>query len=100
MSDITSRVKQRKNVGKGKSTKSKENGENGVKVFENGNNGSRKPPNIKSSKTSFVVKTIFYLLLSVFVVVATLISIDYRTGHLKEAYETNIPPKVSCQNQS
>ena len=95
MSVDASRVKTRKNMPKGKSAKSKDNDENGVKsedVIKNGKSSAVKPT---SSKTSFFVKSIFYTLLSTFVVVATLVSIDYRTGHLKKAYETNIPPEVS-----
>ena len=49
---------------------------------------------------------VFYSLLSIFVVVATLVSIDYKTGLIKETYnthaplikdtyDTHVPPEVS-----
>jgi hypothetical protein len=92
MTGEISRAKQRKTVTKAKSAKSSENGVNGI----NGSNVSQNnKPSTGSSKTSLFIRLIFYTLLSVFVVVATLVSLDYRAGHLKEAYETNIPPAVS-----
>ena len=91
MSGEVSRAKQRKAAAKTQTSSSKDNNKNGSskQIILNGKERSVKP-----SKTSFCVKLIFYTLLSIFVVVATLISIDYRAGHLKEAYQTNIPVEV------
>ena len=99
MSGVVSRTKQRNTAGKGKSVKSKENGENGVNVSDILKNGKPTKSSSGPSKTSFLVRLMFYTILSIFVVVATLISIDYRSGYLKEAYETNIPTEVRyhCQ---
>ena len=96
--DVSS-VKLRKSTAKGKTAKSKENGINGVKAANGLKNGksSAVKPTLGSSKTSLLVKSMFYTLLSIFVIIATLVSIDYRTGHLSKAYETNIPTEVSFE---
>ena len=91
MSGEVSRAKQRKAVAKASNSAVNGNTKSGSskKVVQNGTDSSIKP-----SKASFCVRFVFYTLLSTFVVVATLISIDYRAGHLKEAYQTNIPKEV------
>ena len=95
MTGEVSRAKQRKTVTKAKNAKSTENGVNGTNGTNVSQNNKTSQASTGSSKTSLFIRLIFYTLLSVFVVVATLVSIDYRAGHLKEAYETNIPPEVS-----
>merc|ERR1711881_700712 len=47
----------------------------------------------KKSSSGCCVKLIFFTLLAVFCVVATVIYIDYKPGQLKEAYG-NIPPEI------
>ena len=89
MSGEVSRAKQRKAANKTQNNSNK-NGSSASK--SNLVNGKQHP--IKPSTSSLCVRLIFYTLLSIFVVVATLISMDYRAGHLKEAYQTNIPKEV------
>ena len=95
MSGEVSRARQRKAVSKAKSEKSNANGENKVNGSDIFKNGKTSKELKGSSKTSLLIRLIFYTLLSTFVVVATLVSIDYRSGFLKEAYENNIPQEVS-----
>ena len=92
MSGEVSRAKQRKAAAKTQNGSNKNGSSTSKANIPNG-----KGETIKSSNSSFCVRLIFYSLLSIFVVVATLISIDYRAGHLKEAYQTNIPEEVSVQ---
>ena len=90
MSGEVSRAKQRKTRTSQKA--GKENDENGVNasdVFENGK--TSKLTSTGASKTSYAVRLVFYSLLSIFVVVATLVSIDYKTGLIKETYNTHAP---------
>ena len=47
----------------------------------------------KKSSSGCCVKLIFFILLAVFCVVATVIYVDYKPGQLKEAYG-NIPPEI------
>lgn len=90
MSGEVSRAKQRKTRTSAKAAK--ENGENGVNasdVFENGK--TSKSTSTGASITGYAVRLVFYSLLSIFVVVATLVSIDYKTGLIKETYNTHSP---------
>jgi len=47
----------------------------------------------KKSSSGCCVKLIFFILLAVFCVVATVVYVDYKPGQLKEAY-SNIPPEI------
>ena len=105
MSGEVSRAKQRKTRTSAKAAK--ENGENGVNasdVFENGKTSKSKSTG--ASITGYAVRLVFYSLLSISVVVATLVSIDYKTGLIKDTYnthaplikdtyDTHVPPEVS-----
>ena len=93
---VETRAKGRKNTAKAKNVKSKETEENGgTSDVKNGHLQAVKPPPVASSKATFLVKSTFYILVSIFVVVATVVSIDYKTGQLKEAYQTKVPLEVS-----
>ena len=97
---VETRAKQRKNIAKGKNVKAKETEENGgMTDVKNGHLKAVKPPPVASSKVGFLVKSTFYVILSTFVVVATVVSIDYKTGQLREAYQTNVPPEVSFDRE-
>jgi hypothetical protein len=48
-----------------------------------------------SSSSGLCVKTVFFMLLSTFTLVATLVYLDYQPGQLKEAYDSQVPPEVS-----
>ena len=97
---VETRAKQRKNIAKGKNGKAKETEENGgMSDVKNGHLKAVKPPPVATSKVGFLVKSTFYILVSTFVVVATVMSIDYKTGQLKEAYQTNVPPEVSSDRE-
>ena len=89
MSGEVSRTKQRKAATKTQNSSNK-NGSSASKS----NLLKGKQQSIKPSTSSLCVRLLFYTLLSIFVVIATLISIDYRAGHLKQAYQTNIPKEV------
>ena len=89
MSGEVSRAKQRKAATKTQNNSNKNGSSASKSNLVNGKQNSIKP-----STSSLCVRLIFYTLLSIFVVVATLISMDYRAGHLKEAYQTNIPKEV------
>ena len=105
MSGEVSRAKQRKTRTSAKAAKENSgNGVNASDVFENGK--TSKSTSTGASKTSFCARFVFYSLLSIFVVVATLVSIDYKTGLIKETYnthaplikdtyDTHVPPEVS-----
>ena len=62
-------------------------------------NGSKarksKPYKSGGSSSGFCVKTIFFLLLSTFTLIATVVYIDYQPGQLKEAYLSQVPPEVN-----
>ena len=105
MSGEVSCAKQRKTRTSAKAAK--ENGENGVNasdVFENGKTSNS--TSTGASITGYAVRLVFYSLLSISVVVATLVSIDYKTGLIKDTYnthaplikdtyDTHVPPEVS-----
>ena len=59
-------------------------------------NGSRSRNVNKSggSSAGFCVKTIFFLLLSIFGLLVTLVYVDYDSGQLKEAYVSQVPAEV------
>merc|ERR1711963_1008544 len=82
----------------GKSTKLKDANSGDAVASANGSN-TKGSPSLgkrdigKKSSSGCCVKLIFFLLLSVFCVVATVIFVDYKPGQLKEAY-ANIPPDV------
>merc|ERR1711963_883996 len=82
----------------GKSTKLKDANSGDAVASANGSN-TKGSPSLgkrdigKKSSSGCCVKLIFFLLLSVFCVVATVIFVDYKPGQLKEAY-ANIPPEV------
>ena len=51
----------------------------------------------KSNSSGWCAKLLFFLLLAVFCVVATVIYVDYKPGQLKMAYESmNIPPEIEA----
>ena len=80
----------------GKSTKLKEVGAGDAVASVNGADTKGKSAKCdigKKSSSGCCVKLIFFLLLSVFCVVATVIFVDYKPGQLKDAY-ANIPPEV------
>ena len=52
----------------------------------------------ESKGTSGCVKLIFFLLLSVFLLMSTVIYVDYKPGTLQEAYKTNVPEEVIKHN--
>jgi hypothetical protein len=47
-----------------------------------------------SSSSGLCVKSLFFMLLSTFTLVGTLIYFDYQPGQLKEAYTNQLPPEV------
>jgi len=54
----------------------------------------------QSSSSGFCVKSAFFMLLSTFILVGTLIYFDYQPGQLKEAYTTQLPPEVRIKISS
>ena len=83
----------------GKSSKLKDVSLGDAVASANGADTKSKPAKCdigKKSSSGCCTKLIFFLLLSVFCVVATVIFVDYKPGQLKEAY-SNIPPEVREQ---
>ena len=86
-------------TGKGKSSKSKDNmmdANASITASDSKNKPSFANCDIgKQNSSGCCVKMIFSLLLSIFIVIATVIYVDYKPGQLKQAYESmNIPPEV------
>ena len=88
--------------GKGKSSKAKDSiaGEESIATHKSDINDKLFTSQYKMEKSNSsgcCAKLLFFLLLAVFCLVATVIYVDYKPGQLKMAYESmNIPPEAEA----